>query len=158
MNELSHGQLVKHRAVIECAPDHCQHRSMTGLGQDNDDLETVPVDTGLILVPLVGTGPFDVELAVIHRTWPCHPIVTSMFHVVFGSGTFWNVHANAMGDGFTAAGWIVAAETLMVALPITSNHQHCRCWKKTYCGGRRTSDVKKAVRPEGIDLDDVNNA
>ena len=52
MNELSYGQLVKHRAVIECAPDHCQHRSMTGLGQDNDDLETVPVDTELILVPL----------------------------------------------------------------------------------------------------------
>ena len=130
MNELSYGQLVKHRAVIECAPDHCQHRSMTGLGQDNDDLETVPVDTELILVPLVDTGPFNVELAVIHRTWSCYPIVTFMFLVIFGSaafGTFWTVHADVMGNGCTAAGRIVAAGTLMVALPITSHHAHCTC-------------------------------
>ena len=152
---------MKHRAVIECAPEHCQHRSMTSFGKDNDDLKMVPVDTELILATFVDIGPFDVELTVIHRTWPCYPIVTFMFHIVFGSaafGTFWTVHANAMGDEFATAGWIVAAGALMVALPITSHHQHCTCWKKTYCGGGITCDIKKAMRSEGIDLDDMNNA
>ena len=83
----------------------------------------------------------------------CYPIVAFMFLVIFGSGvfgTYWSIHANAMGDGFTTAGWIVAVGTLMVAVPITSHYPHCTCWR-----GRGRVEGRHSPEPEGVELEEL---
>lgn len=64
---------------------------------------------------------------------PCWIIITLGFLVVGGSlavGLFYSVASNQIGDGFTVAGWITAAGTLALAVPITSHYPHCKCWKR----------------------------
>lgn len=53
--------------------------------------------------------------------------------IITGSAAFamyWTIRTGAIGDGFTAASWLVAVGTLIVAVPVARHYQHCRCWKK----------------------------
>ncbi|CAI7566712.1 unnamed protein product [Penicillium glandicola] len=52
-------------------------------------------------------------------------------------GIYWAVRFDKMGDGFTAAGWLVAIGTLLLAGPIAYHYPRCSCWitsDKPYIG------------------------
>lgn len=54
-----------------------------------------------------------------------------MFLIVAGSaslGIYYTVRFDKMGDGFTAAGWIVAIGTLALAGPLARHYPYCSCW------------------------------
>lgn len=54
-----------------------------------------------------------------------------MFLIVVGSATlgiYYSVRYDKMGDGFTAAGWIVATGTLLLAGPLARHYPSCSCW------------------------------
>jgi hypothetical protein len=44
-------------------------------------------------------------------------------------GIYYSIAKNAMGDGFTTAGYMLAVGTLVVTPPAAYHYQHCRCWK-----------------------------
>jgi len=44
-------------------------------------------------------------------------------------GIYYSVAENAMGDGFTTAGYMLAVGTLVVTPPAAYHYQHCQCWK-----------------------------
>ncbi|KAJ5745892.1 hypothetical protein N7520_011074 [Penicillium odoratum] len=44
-------------------------------------------------------------------------------------GIYWAIRFDKMGDGFTAAGWLVAIGTLLLAGPIAYHYPRCSCWK-----------------------------
>ena len=45
-------------------------------------------------------------------------------------GMAFTVAGDRMGDGFTAAGWVIAVGTLVLAGPVGYHYPNCRCWKK----------------------------
>jgi hypothetical protein len=45
-------------------------------------------------------------------------------------GITFTVTRDRMGDGFSAAGWVIAVGTLVLAGPIGYHYPHCRCWEK----------------------------
>lgn len=45
-------------------------------------------------------------------------------------GLTFTVAKDRMGDGFSAAGWIIAVGTLVLAGPAAYHFPHCRCWEK----------------------------
>jgi hypothetical protein len=73
----------------------------------------------------------------------CYIICFVMFLIVVGSaslGIYYTVRFDKMGDGFTAASWIVAIGALSLAGPLARHYPHCSCWVRGYlirmsCGG-----------------------
>jgi hypothetical protein len=62
---------------------------------------------------------------------PCYAFCFLMFLIIGGSaslGIYYSVKYDKMGDGFTAAGWIVAIGTLILAGPLARHYPHCSCW------------------------------
>ncbi|KAH6967227.1 hypothetical protein EDB82DRAFT_355502 [Fusarium venenatum] len=62
---------------------------------------------------------------------PCYVFCFLMFLVIGGSaslGIYYSVRYDKMGDGFTAAGWIVAIGALILAGPLARHYPHCSCW------------------------------
>ncbi|KAG8670518.1 hypothetical protein FPOAC2_09880 [Fusarium poae] len=62
---------------------------------------------------------------------PCYVLCFLMFLVIGGSaslGIYYSVRYDKMGDGFTAAGRIVAIGTLVLAGPLARHYPHCSCW------------------------------
>ena len=62
---------------------------------------------------------------------PCYIFCFLMFLIVAGSaslGIYYTVRYDKMGDGFTAAGWIVATGTLLLAGPLARHYPNCSCW------------------------------
>jgi hypothetical protein len=54
---------------------------------------------------------------------------------IFGSTAFaiyWTVHAHALGDAFTAAGFFVAVIGFIVTVVLNRHSSHCKCWKKIH--------------------------
>lgn len=45
-------------------------------------------------------------------------------------GITFSVARNRMGDGFSAAGWVIAVGTLLLAGPVGYHYPHCKCWEK----------------------------
>jgi len=45
-------------------------------------------------------------------------------------GITFTIAEDRMGDGFSAAGWLIAVGTLVLAGPAGYHYPHCRCWKK----------------------------
>lgn len=54
-------------------------------------------------------------------------------------GIYYSITKNAMGDGFTTAGYMLAVGTLVVTPPAAYHYQHCRCWRRN----------SKSASPEG---------
>ena len=53
--------------------------------------------------------------------------------IVAGSltvGLYFSIAKKQMGDGFTAAGYIVTVGTLILAAPIAKHYPHCKCWRR----------------------------
>lgn len=68
------------------------------------------------------------------RPRPCHVMIAALVLVLAGSGALGLYYAIAwdrMGDGFTAAGWIVAAAALVEAAWGAHHFAdgRCRCWR-----------------------------
>lgn len=67
--------------------------------------------------------------------------------VVIGSGVlgiYYTVQFDRMGDGFTAASWIVAIGAMALAGPMARHYPHCSCWRPTtpyYHAMRRASTL-----------------
>lgn len=54
-----------------------------------------------------------------------------MFLIISGSaslGIYYTLRFNRMGDGFTAASWIVAIGALALAGPLARHYPYCSCW------------------------------
>jgi hypothetical protein len=45
-------------------------------------------------------------------------------------GMFYSISENRMGDGFTTAGWMTAAGTLILAVPMAKHYSNCQCWDR----------------------------
>jgi len=58
-------------------------------------------------------------------------------------GLAFSVSGNRMGDGFSAAGWVLAVGCLALAGPTGYHYPHCRCWKK---GERQSFQAPQRVR------------
>lgn len=64
---------------------------------------------------------------------PCYIISLLVFFIVAGSaslGIYCTIALDKMGDGFTAAGWVVAIGALALAGPVAYHYPHCTCWKR----------------------------
>lgn len=78
---------------------------------------------------------------------PCYIICSAMLPIVIGSailGIYYTVRFDKMGDGFTAAGWIVAIGTLALAGPVARHYPHCTCWSREmhyFQGPRRVNTL-----------------
>lgn len=48
----------------------------------------------------------------------------------FAVGMYYSIEKDAMGDGFTTAGYMLAVGTLVVTPPAAYHYQHCRCWRR----------------------------
>ncbi|KAF5640133.1 P-loop containing protein [Fusarium sp. NRRL 25303] len=81
------------------------------------------------------------------RFRPCYIMCSIMVLVVIGSGglgIYYTVQFDRMGDGFTAASWIVAIGAMALAGPMARHYPHCSCWRpKTpyYHAMHRTSTL-----------------
>ncbi|CZR37979.1 uncharacterized protein FPRO_06830 [Fusarium proliferatum ET1] len=81
------------------------------------------------------------------RFRPCYIMCSIMVLVVIGSGVlgiYYTVQFDRMGDGFTAASWIVAIGAMALAGPMARHYPHCLCWRpKTpyYHAMHRTSTL-----------------
>jgi hypothetical protein len=67
----------------------------------------------------------------IFKVRPCYIICFLMFLIIAGSaslGIYYTVRFDKMGDGFTAASWIVAIGTLALAGPLARHYPYCSCW------------------------------
>lgn len=65
---------------------------------------------------------------------------------ILGSTAFaiyWTVHADAMGDAFTTAGFFVAVVGLVVAVLLNRHSTRCTRWTKV----ERAENGSKAVEP-----------
>ncbi|KAF5719547.1 hypothetical protein FMUND_4650 [Fusarium mundagurra] len=115
---------------------------------NNDSLQTGRyLDRGrlsrrMLFVPpsaraLVQRPPSPLEIADVHterpsRFRPCYIICSIMALVVIGSGVlgiYYTVRFDRMGDGFTAASWIVAIGAMALAGPMARHYPHCSCWR-----------------------------
>lgn len=80
--------------------------------------------------------------ALLRRIPFCYSLAALAFVFISSSsavGLYYSIAQNAMGDGFTTAGFILAVGTLIVTPPAAYHYQHGRCW---------TKDSKSAC-PEG---------
>ncbi|KAI1044093.1 hypothetical protein LB505_010534 [Fusarium chuoi] len=81
------------------------------------------------------------------RLRPCYIMCSIMALVVIGSGVlgiYYTVQFDRMGDGFTAASWIVAIGAMALAGPMARHYPHCSCWRPTtpyYHAMRRASTL-----------------
>jgi hypothetical protein len=63
----------------------------------------------------------------------CWILIFLVLTVAIGStaiGVYFSVAKNQMGDGFTAAAWVVGVGALLLAGPIAYHYPHCQCWKR----------------------------
>lgn len=61
----------------------------------------------------------------------CYLLAALGLVFTFGSsavGLYYSIAKDAMGDGFTTAGYVLAVGTLVVTPPAAYHYQHCRCW------------------------------
>ncbi|KAF5659774.1 hypothetical protein FCIRC_12368 [Fusarium circinatum] len=68
------------------------------------------------------------------RRRPCYIMCSIMALVVIGSGVlgiYYTIRFDRMGDGFTAASWIVAIGAMALAGPMARHYPHCSCWRPT---------------------------
>jgi hypothetical protein len=123
---------LSHNAVSPCAPaghismhesgiTFASHGHQTFLLEELSPASTVwlPSSQGLTFAN------------VLQRIRPCHLLVTLGFLVIGGSlavGLYYSIAKDRMGDGFTAAGWMTAVGTLILAAPMAKHYPHCRCW------------------------------
>lgn len=71
----------------------------------------------------------------VQRIKVCYLIIGLGLVVIGGSlavGLFFSISENRMGDGFTTAGWMTAAGTLILAVPMAKHYPNCQCWD--HCG------------------------
>lgn len=64
----------------------------------------------------------------------CYILALLGLIVIGGSlavGVYYSVAKDRMGDGFTTAGWMTAAGTLILAAPMARHYPHCRCWGRS---------------------------
>ena len=67
----------------------------------------------------------------VHRTRDCYFIILLAFLVITGSaavGIYFSIARDRMGDGFTAASYILAAGTFVLGPWIACHFQTCNCW------------------------------
>ncbi|KAF5983069.1 SesB, P-loop containing protein [Fusarium bulbicola] len=77
-----------------------------------------------------------VDVPTERPSWfrPCYIICSIMALVVIGSGVlgmYYTIRFDRMGDGFTAASWIVAIGAMALAGPMARHYPHCSCWRPT---------------------------
>jgi len=73
----------------------------------------------------------------------CYLLAALVFIFISSSsavGLYYSIAQNAMGDGFTTAGFILAVGTLVVTPPAAYHYQNCQCWR---------SDTESAIL-EGV--------
>lgn len=90
---------------------------------------------------------------------PCYMITVFMFSTILSSGTFavyWTVHANAMGDAFTAASWFAAVGTLIVAVPVARHYPRCKYWKRNVRTHLMIEDTSDMVQLGRVDSSQTN--
>lgn len=64
---------------------------------------------------------------------PCYIIYIGMLLIMLGSGAlalYYTICLDKMGDGFTAASWIVAIGAMALAGPLARHYPHCTCWNR----------------------------
>ncbi|SCO42673.1 uncharacterized protein FFMR_06898 [Fusarium fujikuroi] len=146
----------------EPIPINTSHEDMAD-GSNNDSLQTGRSLTRdrlsrrmFIFPPSVRAPvqrpPSPLEIADVpterpSRFRPCYIMCSIMVLVVIGSGVlgiYYTVQFDRMGDGFTAASWIVAIGAMALAGPMARHYPHCSCWRlKTpyYHAMHRTSTL-----------------
>lgn len=75
-----------------------------------------------------GAPPTAADIALLR---PCYIMCLVMLLVITGSASFaiyWTLHFGKMGDGFTAASWMVAVGTLALAPAVARHYPYCTCW------------------------------
>ncbi|KAF5572559.1 P-loop containing protein [Fusarium pseudoanthophilum] len=103
----------------------------------------------------VQRSPSPLEIADISterpsRFRPCYIICSIMALIVIGSGVlgiYYTVRFDRMGDGFTAASWIVAIGVMTLAGPMARHYPRCSCWRPTtpyYHAMQRTSTLPRS--------------
>jgi hypothetical protein len=68
---------------------------------------------------------------------PCYVLVSLLLIVIGASlaiGLYYSIARDRMGDGFTTAGWMTAAGTLILAAPMARHYPHCKCWESASDG------------------------
>lgn len=71
-------------------------------------------------------------IASLRRIPFCYLLAALAFIFISSSsavGLYYSIEQNAMGDGFTTAGFMLAVGTLVVTPPAAYHYQHCRCWR-----------------------------
>ena len=66
-----------------------------------------------------------------YKVLPCYIMASLGLLVIGGSlavGLYYSIAQDRMGDGFTTAGWMTAAGTLILAAPMARHYPHCQCW------------------------------
>ncbi|SCN71865.1 uncharacterized protein FFB20_04054 [Fusarium fujikuroi] len=146
----------------EPIPINTSHEDMAD-GSNNDSLQTGRSLTRdrlsrrmFIFPPSVRAPvqrpPSPLEIADVpterpSRFRPCYIMCSIMVLVVIGSGVlgiYYTVQFDRMGDGFTAASWIVAIGAMALAGRMARLYPHCSCWRpKTpyYHAMHRTSTL-----------------
>jgi hypothetical protein len=72
---------------------------------------------------------------ILQHIRPCYLLVALGLLVIGGSlavGLYFSIAKDRMGDGFTAAGWMTAVGTLILAAPMAKHYPHCKCWETDY--------------------------
>lgn len=95
------------------------------------DLNT-PETTGATGEQLAQDPPAAKRKALLRRIPFCYLLSALAFIFISSSsavGLYFSIAQNAMGDGFTTAGFILAVGTLTVTPPAAYHYQHCRCWR-----------------------------
>lgn len=109
--------------------------------EEEEEKTASVVQPTVIRSPLVSPSLLGFTTSPVHRAKhnfasirPCYMIIAFMLSTILGSGAFavyWTVHANAMGDAFTAASWFVAVGTFIVAVPVARHYPRCKRWKRS---------------------------
>ncbi|KAF5568710.1 hypothetical protein FPHYL_2663 [Fusarium phyllophilum] len=124
----------------------------TGRSLNNSRVSRRPVFVPPSVGAPVQQPPSPLEIADVpterpSRFRPCYIMCSIMILVVIGSGVlgiYYTVQFDRMGDGFTAASWIVAIGAMALAGPMARHYPHCSCWHPTtpyYHAMHRTSTL-----------------
>ena len=101
-----------------------------------------PPSPAVVPVELVESTHVSVAASCTRSIPPCYILATLGFIVIGGSlavGLYYSIAKDRMGDGFTTAGWMTAAGTLILAAPMARHYPHCQCWDNT---------TRRANRPQ----------
>jgi hypothetical protein len=107
-------------------------------GQRSGEISIASTTNGQLPSPSDELAP-SVRRATIARipqhARPCYLLVALGFLVIGGSlavSLYYSIAKDRMGDGFTAAGWMTAVGTLILAAPMAKHYPHCKCWGTGY--------------------------